>query len=145
MRKEGGRFRFSGFGDDVLLVRVNGEVVLNASYGDTRTELCDWERQDEDYQYYMGHAQAAVGIWFVLDPGVPAVREVLIGEVPGGQFCAYLVVEDESVDYAENRQGMPILPIFKTAELPDRVKDKIKYTLIDGEADLDSDLMFNVY
>ena len=40
---------------------------------------------------------------------------------------------------------MPILPVFKTAEIPERVKEKIKYTLIPGEADLDSDLMFNVY
>ncbi len=145
MRKEGGRFRFWGFGDDVLLVRVNGKVVLNASYGDFRTELCDWEDHDEDYKYYLGHAQAAVGDWFELEPGVPVEMEVLSGEIPGGQYCAYLVVEDEAEDYAENQQGMPILPIFKTAEIPDRVKDKIKYTLIPGEADLESELMFNVY
>jgi hypothetical protein len=145
MRKDGGRFRFWGFGDDVLLVRVNGEVVLNASWGDFRTEIYDWERQEDDYKYYMGHAQAAVGTWFELEPGVPVEMEVLIGEIPGGQFCAYLVVEDAAEDYARNQEGMPILPVFRTAEIPDRVKDKIKYTLIDGEADLDSDLMFNVY
>ena len=67
MRKEGGRFRFWGFGDDVLLVRVNGKVVLNASYGDFRSELCPWKRHEEDYKYYMGHAQAAVGDWFELE------------------------------------------------------------------------------
>ena len=145
MRKDGGRFRFWGFGDDVLLVRVNGKVVLNASWGTDRTEVCDWERHEEDYKYFMGHAQAAVGDWFELEPGVPVEMEVLFGEIPGGQFCAYLVVEDEAEDYAENQQGMPILPVFKTAEIPDRIKDKIKYTLIKGEADLDSDLMFNVY
>ncbi|MBT8041671.1 MAG: hypothetical protein KJN98_00720 [Pontiella sp.] len=145
MRKEGGRYRFWGFGDDVLLVRVNGEVVLNASWGDFRTEVCDWERQEDDYKYFIGHAQAAVGKWFELEPGVPVEMEVLFGEIPGGQFCAYLVVEDADEDYAENEQGMPILPVFKTAEIPDRIKDKIKYTLIPGEADLDSDLMFNIY
>jgi hypothetical protein len=145
MRKDGGRFRFWGFGDDVLLVRVNGRVVLNASWGDFRTELYDWPRHEEDYRYYMGHAQAAVGDWFDLEPGVPVEMEVLIGEIPGGEFCAYLVVEDAEEDYAENQQGMPILPVFKTAEIPERIKDKIRYTLIRGEADLDSDLMFNVY
>ena len=56
-----------------------------------------------------------------------------------------IVVEDSAEDYAENQQGMPVLPVFKTAEIPDRVKDQIKYTLIPGEADLESDLMFNVY
>ncbi len=145
MRNEGGRYRFWGFGDDVLLVRVNGKVVLNASWGDFRTELCPWERHEEDYKYFMGHAEAAVGDWFDLEPGVPVEMEVLFGEIPGGQVCAYLVVEDASEDYARNRQGMPILPVFKTAEIPERVKDKIRYTLIPGEADLNSDLMFNVY
>jgi hypothetical protein len=145
MRPEGGRFRFWGFGDDVLLVRVNGKVVLNASWGNDRIEVCDWERHEDDYKYFMGHAQAAVGKWFELEPGVPVEMEVLFGEIPGGQFCAYLVVEDEDEDYAENQQGMPILPVFKTAEIPERIKDKIKYTLIPGEADLDSDLMFNIY
>jgi len=145
MRKEGGRFRFWGFGDDVLLVRVNGTVVFNGSWESFRSDICDWKRHKEDYQYFMGHAEMAVGDWFELEPGVPIEMEVLIGEVPGGHFCAYLVVEDETEDYVENRDGMPIFPVFKTAEIPERVKDKIKYTLIPGEADLDSDLMFNVY
>ena len=145
MRKEGGRYRFWGFGDDVLLVRVNGEVVFNGSWGNDRQEFCEWERHPEDYKYYMGHAQAAVGKWFELEPGVPVEMEVLIGEIPGGFFCAYLVVEDEAEDYATNRQGMPILPVFKTAEIQERIKDKIRYTLIPDEADLDSELMFNVY
>lgn len=145
MRKEGGQFRFWGFGDDVLLVRVNGTVVFNGSWESFRSDLCEWERHEEDYQYRMGHAEAAVGDWFALEPGVPVEMEVLIGEIPGGHFCAYLVVEDEAEDYAENRDGMPVLPVFKTAEIPKRVKDKIKYTLIPGEADLDSDLMFNIY
>jgi len=145
MRKEGGTFRFRGFGDDVLLVRVNGKVVLNASWGTSRTEFCDWERHVEDYKYFIGHAQAAVGDWFELEPGVPVEMEVLFGEIPGGQVCAYLIVEDAAEDYPVNQQGMPILPVFKTAEIPESIKDKIKYTLIPGEADLDSDLMFNVY
>jgi len=145
MRKEGGKYRFWGFGDDVLLVRVNGKVVLNASYGLFRSELCEWKRHEEDYKYFMGTAEAAVGDWFELEPGVPVEMEVLIGEIPGGEFCAYLVVEDADEDYPVNQQGMPILPVFKTAEIPETVKDKIKYTLIPGEADLDSDLMFNVY
>ena len=145
MRKDGGRFRFWGFGDDVLLVRVNGTVVLNASWGEFRTELCDWDRHEEDYNYFIGHGQIAAGDWFELEPGVPIEMEVLIGEIPGGHFCAYLVVEEEGEDYVENNEGMPILPVFKTAEIPEEVKDQIKYTLIPGEVDLDSDLMFNVY
>jgi hypothetical protein len=147
MRKDGGRFRFWGLGDEVLLVRVNGELVLNATWEYYRYDCAPWERKDEDYQYHLGNAQAAVGSWFELEPGVPVEMEVLIAEgvVMGGQFCAYLLVEEEGEMYGKNREGMPVLPVFKTAEIPERVKDKIKYTLIPGEGDLDSDLMFNVY
>ncbi|MDD3276411.1 MAG: hypothetical protein PHP93_05110 [Kiritimatiellales bacterium] len=144
-RKDGGRYRFWGFADDILLVRVNGKLVLNASYEEFRNELTAWERQPEDYKYNIGPAQVAVGLWFDLEPGVPVDMEILIGEIPGGQFCAYLLVQKEGEYYPKNREGMPVLPVFKTAEIPEAVKDKIKYDLIDGEGDLDSDLMFNVH
>lgn len=144
--KEGGTFRFWGFGDDVLIVRVNGEIVLDASYNVWRGEMTNWQPSSkEDWKYYIGHAVAAVGTSFELEPGEPVEMEVLIGEIPGERFAAYLLIEDESADYDRNRDGLPILPVFKTAEIPDRVKDKIKYTLIPGEGDLDAELMFNVY
>lgn len=143
---EGGTFRFWGLGDDVLIVRVNGEIVLDASYNAWRGEMTDWKpTSDQDWKYFIGHAVAAVGTTFELEAGEPVEMEVLIGEIPGERFCAYLLIEDESVDYDENRDGMPVLPVFKTAEIPDRVKDKIKYTLIPGEGDLDAELKFNVY
>lgn len=140
------RFRFWGMGDDILLVRVNGELVFNGSWDYWRNDLSDWRPDSkDDSTYWLGHAQALVGHWFELDPGEPVEMEVLIGEIPGGHFCAYLMVEEEGEEYDENRDGMPVLPVFKTAEIPDIVKDQIKYTLIRGEADLDSPLMFNVY
>jgi len=146
MRKEGGRYRFWGFGDDVLLVRVNGKVVLNASFGDYgRTRYCEWERHEDDYKHYLGTAEAAVGDWFELEPGVPVEMEVLTGELYGNLYCAYLLVEDEDEVYSKNQNGMPNLPIFKTAEIPQQIKDKIKYSLIVGEGDLESDLMFNIH
>jgi hypothetical protein len=147
MRKEGGRFRFWGLGDEVLLVRVNGKLVLNATWEYYRDDCADWEPQDEDYKYHIGNAQIAPGLWFELEPRVPVEIEVLIGEgvVMGGQFSAYLLVEEEGEMYGKNQEGMPVFPVFKTSEIPERVKDKIKYSLIPGEGDLDSDLMFNVY
>ena len=144
--QKGGRFRFRGFGDDILLVRVNGKLVFNGSHGHHREYLSDWESDsDDDWKYYIGAGECAVGNWFELEPGTSVAMEVLIGEIPGGDFCAYLLVEKEGEDYPKNRQGMPVLPVFKTAEIPEGVKDKIKYELIVGEGDLDSDLMFNVY
>ena len=144
--KEGGRFRFRGVGDDIMMVRVNGEFVADLSWGWWRYEICDWKpTSEEDRTFLMGHGVSSVGHWFDLEPGVPVDCEILIGEIPGGIYCAMLTIEKEGVDYDVNRNGMPILPIFRTAEMPELIKDQIKYTLIEGEADLDADLIFNVY
>jgi hypothetical protein len=42
--------------------------------------------------------------------------EVLIGEWPGGDFKAWLMIEKEGVQYEKDAKGFPILPIFKLAE-----------------------------
>ena len=145
-RKEGGRFRFWGLGDDFLLVQMNGKLVFDGSHPAHTGDISDFEYDsDENDQYVIGKEYAFVGQWFDLEPGIPVNMEVLLGEIPGGSFCAYLLVEQEGEDYERNRSGLPILPVFKTAEIPDQVKDKIKYNLIVGEGDLDSDLIFNVY
>ena len=41
--------------------------------------------------------------------------EVLIGEWPGGDFKAYLMIQKEGVEYEKDAKGNPILPIFKVA------------------------------
>ena len=143
---EGGRFRFRGLGDDVLIVRVNNKIVFDGSWGPFRDEGTGWKpSSSEDRNYVIGHAVSAVGDWFEINEGEVVDMEVLIGEIPGERFCAYLLIEKEGELYNRNNKGAPILPVFKTAEIPERVKDKIKYTLIPGEGDLDSELMFNVY
>jgi len=42
--------------------------------------------------------------------------EILIGEWPGGQFKAWLMIEKDGVQYEKDANGTPILPIFKLAE-----------------------------
>ena len=41
--------------------------------------------------------------------------EVLLGEWPGGDFKAWLMIEKEGVEYEKDTKGNPILPIFKLA------------------------------
>jgi hypothetical protein len=144
--KEGGRFRFRGLGDDIMMVRVNGEFVADLSWDRWRYDASDWmPHSEDDRKYFIGHGVSNVGHWFELEPGVPADCEILIGEVPGGIYCAMLTIEKEGEDYDVNLNGMPILPVFRTAEIPEFIKDQIKYGLIEGEVDLDADLIFNVY
>ena len=146
--KTDGRFRFCGLGDDTLLVRVNGNVVLNAGWGgpthyyQTVSEFRN--SSPDDRKYLLGTGQMYVGDWVELKAHEPNDIEILIGETPGGIYTAMLMIQQEGVKYPRNQGGGPILPVFKTAEIPEQVIKQIQYTLIEGEADLYSDLMFNV-
>ncbi len=147
VHKEGVRFRFRGHGDDVMVVRVNGEVVLNACWADSGrgTALIggNWRSNSADSRkYFLGNNRAVVGDWITLEPGVPQDMEVIIGEVPGGNFCSMLLVEIEGVKYDKNKQGGPILPIFKTTEPSLDLVDAISAHLVVGEASITNGPVF---
>ena len=156
-RDKATRFRFWGMGDDFLPITLSGgketvydnEMVADFSWVDWDGFVSDWKSahsEDPKQQIKIGHhSYVYKGDWFTLEPDEEYEMNVLLGESWGGHFCCYLMVEEEGVSYEENRDGLPILPIFKVAELPAAVKDRIQYTLIRNEADLNSDLMFNVY
>ena len=152
-RKEGGRYRFRGSGDNFFIVRVNKKIVLATGFGrfrpgDTGMKMAKrWAPTDEDSgEFYFGHGFSTIGDWFDLAPGVPVEMEMICGDYWGGWFKAMLVVEDAAQRlYAKNRDGMPYLPLFRTAEISNLIKDELKYLLIRGEVDLDNELMFNVY
>jgi len=146
--KLGGRFRFWGFGDDIFYIRLDGKIVLNASHSarDQYKDPDNWQSTaKETRQYILGSSRARIGDWFTLEPGVPIEMEALICEVPGGTFTMMLLVEEEGVDYPENEDGMPILPIFKTMVTPPHLIDEIKYLMVQGQADLEGGPIFSVY
>ncbi len=140
VHKDAITFRFWGQGDDVMLVRVNGKIVLNACWHDPRGPRTYeyfsplWQSSSPDsWKYYMGNNTAIVGDWITLEAGVPQDMEVVIGEEPGGGYCAMLCVQVKGVEYPKNRQGGPILPIFKTAEPSRSLLDVIYKDLVPGE------------
>ncbi|MEN8256161.1 MAG: hypothetical protein ABFR33_11910 [Verrucomicrobiota bacterium] len=133
-------FRFWGMGDDVLVVRVDGEVVLNAcwptasGYHGVPAIASFWQSSSADsHKYYMGNNVAVVGDWITLEAGVPLDMEVLVGEVGGGYFTAMLAVEVEGVEYGKGPQGNPILPIFKTSVPSLDMVETIHENLVPGE------------
>jgi len=137
----GGRFRFWGRGDDILLVRVDGKVVLNGSIPDNGIMFIysNWQNTTPDSQRYCmgnsyrGNRKAEVGDWITLEPGIPLNMEVIMGEVPGGEFSAMLAIEEEGVEYERNRQGGPILPMFTTEKPTRDLIDEILKHLVEGE------------
>ena len=86
-----------------------------------------------------------IGDWFEMEPGVPLEMEVLFGDTGGHWTQATLTIQKQGESYSKNKDGYPILPVFKTAEIPQHLIDELTYTMIDGEADLEDGELFNVY
>jgi hypothetical protein len=108
-----GTYRFWGSADDALAVAVNG-----------KTELVAWLRSHTNNNGWVQHdpdgAQASddflrPGDWFTVAEGDIIDLDVIIGENPGGQFNAFLMVEQKGASYQKDPQGHPILPIFQVA------------------------------
>jgi hypothetical protein len=85
-----------------------------------------------------------VGDWFELEAGVPVEMEITFGDENGAWTQATLTIEEKGVEYPKNEDGAPILPIFKTAEIPGHLIDEIEYSMIEGEASFEGPV-FNVY
>ncbi|QBG46316.1 hypothetical protein EGM51_02460 [Verrucomicrobia bacterium S94] len=144
VHKDGITFRFRGQGDDILVVRVDGKVVLNASWPGTAEEISKWQSNDaKNRTYRLGNNAAVIGDWITLEPGVPLDMEVICGEVPGGHFDMMLVVEEKGVEYELNSQQGPILPMFKTAEPSHDLRDRIYEHLVEGECFIEGGPVFS--
>ncbi len=151
VHKDAITFRFWGMGDDVLVVRVDGEVVLSACWPDNGHWGIDsiggtWQSSSADSRkYYMGHNKSDVGDWITLEPGVPQDMELIIGEVPGGGFVAMLAVEVKGVKYPKGPQGNPILPMFKTSVPSLDLIETIHSDLVPGEVSVTDGPVFCDY
>ncbi len=120
---ETGRYRFWGIADNIMIVRVKNRLVLDAS--DHPGLHSNWKSSDDrSGRFPMDRQSLIVGDWMMLKKGEPVEMEVVIGEF-GGLFHAYLLVEQEGKEYKMVGQR-PVLPIFKTAPIPEKLAQKMK-------------------
>ena len=118
-------FRFWGLGNECLIVRVDGEVVLNGGYPraggslDTLAITHPWQTDSPDSRkYWMANTLSVVGDRITLKAGEPLDMEVLIVDLLGNKLSGVLCVEVEGEEYErEPERGGPILPLFKTEML----------------------------
>lgn len=122
---ETGRYRFWGIADDLMLVRVKKDLVIDASLG---KQYSDWDSKDPQNRTLSSGKESGmvIGDWFHMTKGKPTDIEVLIGEMPGGQFYCRLLIEQEGVNYPKGKDGRPILPVFKTADIPEKLVPQMK-------------------
>jgi hypothetical protein len=113
---ESGTYRFVGMADDVLVVRFNGRVVLDcgstnpSGKGPSQFYPMDGLQMKADMGWYKGLGR---GEAFQVNAGESYPMEVLMGEWPGGDFKAWLMLEKDGAQYDKDSKGNPILPIFK--------------------------------
>ena len=122
---ESGSYRFVGAGDDVLVVRFNGRIVLDAGYNGVNAlpSVSGFQRAGAYRFERMGGAtaQAWQGSTFEVRAGTVYPMEVVIGEWPGGEGAFCLLLEKIGAEYNnKDSRGNPLLPIFKLG--PSEVK-----------------------
>ena len=115
---ESGTFHFVGVGDDVLVVRFNGRVVLDAGF----CSLTDHQPSTFYPSVGLKLDPKNMGFYKGLGKGDPVQVtggqsypiDILIGEWPGGQFKVFLMLEKEGVEYRERCQGQSDPAHFQT-------------------------------
>lgn len=124
---ENGRYRFCGFADDVLIVRVNGKLVLDACSSDREGLFSEWKSRDANNRKFpLKNGHTAIGDWISLKQGAPVDIEILTGDISGDTYSVALLIEQEGKEYRmlQTSAGMhPVLPLFKITELSDELVD----------------------
>ena len=127
-----GSFRFIGFADDVLAVRINGQVILDASFAGQVTN----PKRSHEMKFSVGGPYPTFfggkwqwmkeGFYTRLEAGKFYDMDIVIGECGGGWFDCMLLFEQEGVTYKKDANGNPILPVFRVA---DSKLDPEKYSI----------------
>lgn len=124
---EKARYRFWGYFDDYMLIRINNKVVFewdwplnNLKYAGSCT---GWKPNAPDADKLVGKYKAAqhstaLGFsdWWEVKPGQKLKVEIVCSEVPGGACGGLLCIEKEGEKYEMNA-GQPVFPIFSSRKL----------------------------
>lgn len=114
-----GRFRFRAMADDTLVAMVDGRVVIDVSLD--RANPGKWAAKGKNFR--SGY-EFTVGNWMELEAEKSYRLDLIVGERPGGQFKAYLLVEREG---EADSSGNPVPRLFSVSDLsempenPDKV------------------------
>jgi len=114
-----GTFRLVGFGDNVMIVKLGGTLVLDASdHGYSGTA-----REEMGAASFPNKRSTPIfaGKWFTLREGESKSIEILVGD-EGGIYCAGLFVETEGMKWTPGPSGIPQLPLFSIAPISDSAK-----------------------
>jgi len=112
---ESGKYRFIGFADDFMVVRIDKQNVLDASLFETNEGLDPLAKVNEDVGPSPEGPQRPLkcGLWIDMDAATPMDMQVLIGEGPGGLSGFLLMVQKEGDNSPKGDY-----PVFQLQDTP---------------------------
>ena len=134
---EKARYRFVGYFDDFMLIRLNKKVILEDNWGHKSQgkamHVTGWASSDPEngkWPSIQGMASPlTIGDWWDAEPGKEYFLEVIVGERPGGAIGGSLFIQKEGDTYEIRKTdttNRPILPIFASRPLSTKEKDRIR-------------------
>ena len=116
---EDGTYRFVGAADDVIAVGVNGKTVLVQDFYDGHFSSWKEPSPKETIPCWI-RSGLKRGDWFTCKKDQIIDLDILIGEIPGNLFGAWLLIEKQGATYPTNA-GKPLLPVFQVRAKPIQV------------------------
>jgi hypothetical protein len=121
-----GDYRFAGFADNVLVVKINGTTVLDGGWDPLLDDTNLHEKLPFAFPSYVPYAGTShvgdisyggdphlkIGPTFHLDAAEQVDMDVLIGD-DGGLCSFFLLIEREGNTYEKNSDGTPVMPFFQ--------------------------------
>ena len=111
-----GKYRFVGWGDNLLAVRLGSQSVLDASDANYLGSKSISQSQGSVSFPKKGGTPVFAGSWFTLSADSTVTLDVILGD-EGGIFCAGLLLEKEGDKPRTGKHDIPDLPIFLAGQL----------------------------
>ena len=121
-----GKYRFIGWGDNVLAVKIGGKVVLDASDVQQEGGAFVKKRDSVGSVSFPGKASTTIfaGDWINFGSSEENI-EVLLGD-QGGIFCAGIFIQPEKTPLTFARNGIPNIPLFMMGALSEGEQKLLK-------------------
>ena len=126
-----GTYRFSGMGDDYLIVMLDGRVRLVACWPDIQESVAGrWKPTEPTGKHTspFSGVRLVYGDWVRLNAGQRVEFDLVLGERPGGKVGFILQIEEKGGDYRKAADGRPILPLFTTTPIGDEEISRLRST-----------------
>jgi hypothetical protein len=108
-----GTYRFIGFADDFMVVRIDDENVLDATFNDPAENLHLGCNVNEDVGIGPENQPYKCGKWIPMQANITMDMQVLIGEGPGGASGFLLLIQKQGDNDAKGDY-----PVFQLKDVP---------------------------